>query len=182
MKMIKIETENISRFKKILLKNTKYGHSNRIQPGGVSDSIVLDYYQIKNELRDKISSLLNIRKDFTKKLLKDALLTLTTQNDEVEEDDIEYEKYRIDRSRFKRPFIDLSRAYVPKIIMIVLFSLFAFLIFSILVPFTKYYELIGWPLVCSKGSSLAIMVTTAVLMFFMSHDLMTYCRRKFRHR
>ena len=53
-------------------------------------------------------------------------------------------------------------------------------IIGVIVLYTKYYQLIGLTLICSKSWSGAILTLTSFLMFFMSHDLMTFIRSKTR--
>jgi len=113
--------------------------------------------------------------------VKDALPTLTTQQDEVIENEIEYDYYREKKKIQKGKCIDLKRDYVPKLATILTISLILWFILGTIVYFTPYYDVFGWYIVCSKGWSLAIMFTMSFLMFFISHDIMTWARRKWKY-
>ena len=54
---------------------------------------------MKSQYKQKIKNLLSIRKGFTKKLEKDTLQLMTTLHDEVDENEVEYSKYRATEKR-----------------------------------------------------------------------------------
>lgn len=90
-KIIKIESSNLEKFKNILIDK----HEKKVYPGYITDSGYLEYYALKNEYRKTVSKLLAIRKDFSIKLQKDALPSLTTMQDEISQDEEYYDKYRV---------------------------------------------------------------------------------------
>lgn len=90
-KIIKIESENLDKFKNILIDK----HENKIYPGYITDTGYLEYYHIKNEYRKTVSKLLAIRKNFSVKLQRDALPSLTTMQDDISQDEEYYDKYRV---------------------------------------------------------------------------------------
>lgn len=172
--MIRIETENIEQMKGTLMLKKE----NKVYPGDVEEGSLIEYYQLKNDYKSVIFKLLAIRKGFTKKLIKDALPSLTTQQDDISEHEEEYDKYRVKKDKFTKRCIDLRRDYVPKLLIILILSFIFGFIISVVVYFSSYYDLIGWYLVCSKGCSLAILLVLSFLMFFISHDIMTFVRSR----
>ena len=116
------------------------------------------------------------------RLWKDTLQASNASVDEVSEHNVKLEKYvegTTTSSRNKKlKCIDMKRDYVPKFMIIFILSIISSIIIGVIVLYTKYYELIGVTLVWSKAWSGGILTLTSFLMFFMSHDLMTWIRRK----
>ena len=55
-------------------------------PVRMSDTVTMEYVHLKKLYREKIARILAIRHNLSKKLMKDALPTLTTMQDEIDED------------------------------------------------------------------------------------------------
>lgn len=89
-RIIQIENDNISYFENVL-KPAKY-KGPRVTPKCINDSILNEYKALKEEYQCLVLKLLNIRAAFGKKLIIDALPTLTTQQDEISEAEDAVEK------------------------------------------------------------------------------------------
>ena len=68
----------------------------------MNDLTKTNYFELKSQYKQKIKKLLLIRKGFTKKLEKDTLQSITTMNDEVDENKVEYSKYRAKEKRHSK--------------------------------------------------------------------------------
>ena len=66
-----------------------------------NENLIWNTLDLNKEYRIIIENLLSVRVGFTQKLIKDTLLTLSTQQDEVTENEVEYDHYR-SKSRVKK--------------------------------------------------------------------------------
>ena len=66
-----------------------------------NENLIWNTLDLNKEYRIIIEKLLSVRVGFTQKLIKDTLLTLSTQQDEVTENEVEYDHYR-SKSRPKK--------------------------------------------------------------------------------
>jgi hypothetical protein len=116
----------------------------------------------------------------TSKLTKDALPSITTYPEDISEDDIDYEKYMARGGSLKKKFLDFRRPYIPKLMFILIFTFVSSFTLGVILRFTKYFEIGGWFLVVSKGCTMGILLSMGFLLFFVSHDLMTVVRRRWK--
>jgi len=64
-----------------------------VLPLNLEDDELVEYYDLKKQYRQKIINLLAIRKGFTERIYQGQMPTYTTQNEDVEINEVEYSKY-----------------------------------------------------------------------------------------
>ena len=180
-----METEFKFKYNKILLKD-KYLRK-KVFPQMMKDEKMNEYLDLKINYQKLLRKLLIIRSEFTKKLMVDIVSSVYTLQDvapwESAMDNIANSvvtERRVDRH--KRKWIDLRRKYHPKFAWITLFSLFWGWWMGVGIYFSKYYQYLGAPIIISKTFAFAIIVVVVFLMFFISFDLLTLIREKWRGR
>ena len=144
-----------------------------------------DYLDLKIHFKQLLGILLRIRSEFNNKLKIDIWSPLYTVQD-VEPAELHIEKVFI-KSKFsenknKKYFIDWRRNHNSKLIIIVLFTLLCGSVASIAIYFTDYYKFLGVSIMFSKGFSFSIISATVLVSFFISFDILTLIRSKWRGR
>ncbi|CAI2375561.1 unnamed protein product [Moneuplotes crassus] len=175
--IINLENEHLDKFKPILNPSLQKGRS-KVAPVDHDDEILLKHQQLMKNYEETIHKLLSIRFKFSQKLKKDALPSITTQPEEMYTKGVQYDNFRVEEFDQTKKCIDLRRNYVSKLCTIFTVSVVLGVMMGTIIYFTDYYELIGWWIICSKGSSVAILFILGICMFFISHDLMTCARRR----
>ncbi|CAI2365677.1 unnamed protein product [Moneuplotes crassus] len=171
--IVNIEEENLDIFKPILVQNDP-----KVAPKPPATRHYLLYLKLKEQYHEIILKILEIRKGFTQKLIKDVLPTLTTQQDEISENEMEYELYTNTNGIVKPKCFDLRKDYIPKLIIITTASFGCAIIMGIIILFHDYFDQYGFLLLISKSCCAAIVFLMTLLLFFISHDLMTCIRRR----
>lgn len=78
----------------------------RVIPLNVGVPSDLEYKDLKKDFKSIVSKLITIRNGFSQKLKKDALPSLTTQNDEIEEVSPDVFRYKTPETQPKSRIID----------------------------------------------------------------------------
>ena len=154
---------------------------NKVVPIDLDQDTHLEYFDLKQEYKHWINKLLAIRLGFSQKLLKDALPSITTQNDEISVKEFEQSFFQTVKTKGSKRWIDLRRDYIPKLLTIFLITIFFGGTVAFIVSFTKFFDEFGFFLLWSRGFSVAILFTISFCMFFISHDLMTLTRRRWKN-
>lgn len=158
-------------------KNEKH-KDNSVMPINIDDDTIDKLKTLKEKFKSLIEDILKTRLEFHSNI--DQNLNKEEGNNIVDEGDGDISEY-VKTTAGQSPqgfnfLIEIKKPYYKIFLVLTIITLVAFAIMATITSSYEYSRYIGPWVVVSRGSASAILGCTAILMFFVSYDVMTLIR------